>query len=51
LAKSFKREITRLASENNRYQTDFESLYQSALEKVKDHVTDLAEIQRVLGKK
>jgi protein transport protein HofB len=40
-----------LQCENNRYQTDFESLYQSALEKVKDHVTDLAEIQRVLGKK
>ena len=40
-----------LQCENNRYQTDFDSLYQSALEKVKDHVTDLDEIQRVLGKK
>ena len=40
-----------LQCENNRYQTDFESLYQSALEKVKDRITDLAEIQRVLGKK
>ena len=40
-----------LQCENNRYQTDFDSLYQSALEKVKDQVTDLDEIQRVLGKK
>ena len=40
-----------LQCENNRYQTDFESLYQSALEKVKDRITDLIEIQRVLGKK
>ncbi len=40
-----------LQCENNCYQTDFESLYQSALEKVKDHITDLDEIQRVLGKK
>ena len=37
-----------LQCENNRYQTDFESLYQSALEKVKERITDLAEIQRVL---
>ena len=40
-----------LQCENNRYQTDFDSLYQRALEKVKDRITDLAEIQRVLGKK
>ncbi len=40
-----------LQCKNNRYQTDFDSLYQSALEKVKDHITDLDEIQRVLGKK
>ena len=40
-----------LQYENNRYQTDFDSLYQSALEKVKDNITDLTEIQRVLGKK
>ena len=40
-----------LQYENNRYHTDFDSLYQSALEKVKDNITDLDEIQRVLGKK
>ena len=40
-----------LQCENNCYQTDFDSLYQSALEKVKDNITDLDEIQRVLGKK
>ena len=43
--------INFLQCENNRYQTDFDSLYQSALEKVKDNITDLDEIQRVLGKK
>ena len=40
-----------LQCENNCYHTDFDSLYQSALEKVKDNITDLDEIQRVLGKK
>ncbi|WP_109077842.1 GspE/PulE family protein [Aggregatibacter kilianii] len=31
------------------YQTDFVNLRQSALEKIKDGITDLTEIQRVLG--
>ena len=36
-------------SQNQHYQLDFQNLYASALEKVKSQVTDLAEVQRVLG--
>ena len=36
-------------SQAHGYQLDFQNLYASALEKVKSQVTDLAEVQRVLG--
>lgn len=36
-------------SHDNRYETDFASLYQAGLTKVKEGITDLAEVQRVLG--
>ena len=36
-------------SQAHGYQLDFQNLYASALEKVTSQVTDLAEVQRVLG--
>lgn len=39
-----------LSQQNTQYQTDFATLYQSALEKVTLGLTDLREIERVLGK-
>lgn len=39
-----------LSRQQNRYQTDFEHLLQSGLEKVKQGITDKAEIYRVLGR-
>lgn len=38
-----------LFREKGQYQTDFDNLYQSALEKVQQGITDMAEIERVLG--
>lgn len=36
-------------NQEGHFHTDYPSLYQAALNKVADHTTDLAEIQRVLG--
>ena len=38
-----------LFREKGQYQTDFDNLYQSALEKVQQGITDMTEIERVLG--